>query len=385
MTRKDRYSYMICFCGALFFQGLGLSFVSPLVTRIKQNIGVTLSVFSGLLIFKSLMYSLGSFLLGKVQKNISPNKLISLGLITLPLIAFIYPQTHHAAAAAAAFCILGISSALTEGGADIQNGNLPEEFAGRLNYLQYASMSLGAMTGPFLLRFFMERSENILRLPFYTMLPALLIALRLWFLREPDAVRSKAENRSTSLTRIVILSAILMFFACGIDSALNSWSPTAVFRLGTVSEADAALMPTFFAIGSLLSRLIGAILSHRLRSEAIFTFAVSAVLAAAAGLFLTRNYSLMLGLQFLFGFGNGAIFSALLVLLQKSGNAGGNAVGFIMGMKNIGDMFFSWSTGVILDQKGTQAFFGVLAFGALMSFTIHGFIRRGIRPQSGKE
>ena len=90
----------------------------------------------------------------------------------------------------------------------------------------------------------------------------------------------------------------------------------------------------------------------------------------------------MLGLQFLFGFGNGAIFSALLLLLQKSGNAGGSAVGFIMGLKNIGDMFFSRGAGVILDRKGGTAFFAVLAFGALMSFTFHGVIRALIRRES---
>ncbi len=375
---------MICFCGAMFFQGLGLSFISPLVTRITRNIGVTLSVFSGLIIFKSLMYSLGSFLLGKFQQKIPPNKLISAGLITLPLISLVYPLTHRTAALTIAFLIWGIACAMIEGGADIQNGNLPKEFAGRLNYLQYAAMSFGAMAGPFMLRFFMERSGEVLRLPFYAMLPAFLIALRIFFLPEPETDRHKIKNDGKHLGSIVILSALLMFFACGIDTALNNWSPTAVYRLRAAGEADAALMPTFFAVGSLLSRLIGAILSQKLRNETVFIFAVSAVLAAAAGLFFSRNYSVMLGLQFLFGFGNGAIFSSLLLLLQKSGNAGGNAVGFIMGMKNIGDMLFSWSTGVILDRKGGTAFFGVLAFGALMSFVFCVIITARISSRSPK-
>ena len=384
MSRSERRAYMVCFCGALFFQGFGLSFVSPLVTRLTQNISVTLSIFSGLIIFKSLMYSLGSFLLGKFQRKISPNKLISIGLTAMPLIALVYPRTHNTAVLLITFLIWGIACALIEGGADIQNGNLPKEFAGRLNYLQYAAMSLGAMAGPFLLRFFMERSGNILHLPFYAMIPAFLIAIRVYFLKEPDAVSDHTGSISDkgSLTRIVILSAVLMFFACGIDTSLNNWSPTAVYRLGIADEADAALMPTFFAVGSLLSRLIGAALSQKLRSETVFSFSVSAVLAASAGLFFFRNYMGMLGLQFLFGFGNGAIFSSLLLILQKSGNTGGNAVGLIMGLKNIGDMFFSWGTGVILDRKGGTAFFAVLAFGALMSFAFHGIIRALIRRES---
>ncbi len=384
MSRSDRISYMICFCGAMFFQGLGLSFVSPLVTRITQNIGVTLSLFSGLIIFKSLMYSLGSFLLGKFQQKVSPNKLIALGLVTLPLIALIYPRTHRTAALAAAFFFWGIACALIEGGADIQNGNLPKTFAGRLNYLQYAAMSSGAMAGPFLLRYFMDHSADVLRLPFFAMLPAFLIALGVCFLKEPEAVRHQTESsgRRKSLSRIVILSSVLMFFACGIDTALNNWSPTAVYRLGTAGEADAALMPTFFAVGSMLSRLIGAAVSQKFRNETVFSFAVSAVLTASAGLLVIRNYTGMLGLQFLFGFGNGAIFSALLLLLQKSGNADGNSVGFIMGLKNIGDMFFSWGAGVILDRKGGTAFFAVLAFGALMSFAFHCVIRGLIRRES---
>ena len=384
MSRSERRAYMVCFCGALFFQGFGLSFVSPLVTRLTQNISVTLSIFSGLIIFKSLMYSLGSFLLGKFQRKISPNTLISIGLTAMPLIALVYPRTHNTAVLLITFLIWGIACALIEGGADIQNGNLPKEFAGRLNYLQYAAMSLGAMAGPFLLRFFMERSGNILHLPFYAMIPAFLIAIRVYFLKEPDAVSDHTGSISDkgSLTRIVILSAVLMFFACGIDTSLNNWSPTAVYRLGIADEADAALMPTFFAVGSLLSRLIGAALSQKLRSETVFSFSVSAVLAAPAGLFFFRNYMGMLGLQFLFGFGNGAIFSSLLLILQKSGNAGGNAVGLIMGLKNIGDMFFSWGAGVILDRKGGTAFFAVLAFGALMSFAFHGIIRALIRRES---
>ena len=355
------------------FLGMSTSFLGPLVTHITGNLHITLSVFSGLVILRSLTYSAGSFFLGKIRKRISANRLIALGLMLLPLLSFFYPRTRSVPVFAAALLLWGIAGALIEGGADIRNGELPEEFAGQLSFLQYAAMSIGAMSGPFLLRNAMSGKSDFSGLPFYTLLPCILFAVLIFFLPQTDNNRNRPEElkSGTSPVRIVILAAFLMFFACGIDSALNNWSPTAVFRSGITDEANAALMPMFFAVGSLLSRLVSAILIRRIRAEMIFTFSVSAVCAAAAGMLLTRNYAVLLVLQFLFGFGNGAVFSSLLLLLRKHGYAGGGSVGFIIGLKNIGDMLISWLAGIILDQAGAAACFGVLAAGAFLSFMLH--------------
>ena len=366
----------------MFFQGLALSMLSPLVTRLTAHIGVTLTVFSSLIIARSLTYSLSSFLLGRLQRNISPNKLAAIGLLILPVVTFFYSRISGPFAVAVVFGIWGIANALTEGGVDIQNANLPEKFAARLNYLQYAAMSLGAIAGPVMLRFAMRRASDVLSIPFYAALPAVIFAVWILFLPEPELSHAETGKAGSSLTRAVVLAAVLMFFACGVDSALNSWSPTAVFRGGISDEANAALMPTFFAVGSLLSRLLNAMLIRNLRTETIFSCAVSMVMAAAAGMLLTRNYSVMLGLQFLFGFGNGAIFSSLLLLLRKNGSAGGGTVGFIMGMKNFGDMLISWGTGIVLDQKGSRACFAVLAAGAFLSFVMHLLILGTVKERS---
>ena len=375
MTRKTRFCYTVCFCAALLFLGLSTSFLAPLVTRITDNLGITLSIFSGLVILKSLTFSAGSFLLGRIRQRISANKLISLGLFLLPLLSFIYPRTRSVPVFAAAVLLWGIAGALIEGGADIRNGELPEEFAGQLNYLQYAAMSIGAMSGPFLLRNAMRRGGSFFTLPFYALLPAAFFAILIWVLPQEDSRsgrdREEETGKNAPLTRPVILAACLMFFACGIDGALNNWSPTAVFRAEITDEANAALMPTAFAVGSLLSRLFSAALIRRIRSRSIFSFSVCAVFAAAAGMLLIRDFTVMLALQFLFGFGNGAVFSSLLLLLREGGEADGNSVGFIIGLKNIGDMVISWLTGIALDRGGAPACFGVLAAGAALSFFLH--------------
>ena len=220
----------------------------------------------------------------------------------------------------------------------------------------------------------MNRESGVYDLPFFALIPAWFFAVWIWFLPQTDTINSSHEqegSKSASLSRIVITAACLMFFACGIDCALNDWSPTAVLMAGITNEANAALMPMAFAVGSLLSRLISAALIRRLRPETIFTFSVSAVLAAAAGMIFTRSYVLMLGLQFLFGFGNGTVFSSLLLLLRKRGQADGGSIGFIIGTKNIGDMLIPWLTGIVLDHRGAPACFGVLAAGALISFVLH--------------
>lgn len=374
MTASQRFSYTICFCAALLFLGLSTSFLAPLVTHITGNLGITLSLFSALVILKSLTFSAGSFLLGRIRQRISANRLIAMGLFLLPLLSFIYPRTRSVPLFAAALLIWGISGALIEGGADNRNSELPEEFAGRLNFLQYAAMSIGAMCGPFLLRNAMNRESGVYDLPFFALIPAWFFAVWIWFLPQTDIINSSHEQeggKSASLSRIVVTAACLMFFACGIDCALNDWSPTAVLIAGITNEANAALMPMAFAVGSLLSRLISAALIRGIRPETIFTFSVSAVLAAAAGMIFTRSYILMLGLQFLFGLGNGTIFSSLLLLLRKRGQADGGSIGFIIGLKNIGDMLIPWLTGIILDHRGAHACFGVLAAGALISFVLH--------------
>ncbi len=379
MTTRNKTSFTICFCAAMFFLGLCASYLAPLVTRITGNIGVTLSVFSTLIILKSLAYSAGSFLLGRVQRHIPTNRLIAAGLVILPVVTWVYPQTRSAAAVVAALLVWGVMGALIEGGIDVQNSLLLEDFAGRLNYLQYAAMSLGAMVGPVLLNRVMNSSEDFLRLPFWTVLPAALFAVWIFFLPEPQpsehhaAEEQKAPHKG--LCSLVIASAVLMFFACGADCALNDWSPTAVFREAIADEADAALLPTFFAVGSLLSRFISAAAVKKLKAETSFSISVTLVFIAAAGMLLTRNFNVMLGLNFLFGFGNGVIFSSLLLLLRSRGHADGNSVGFVMGLKNLGDMLIPWLTGITLDLAGGAACFGVIAAASLTVFLLHFTVR----------
>ena len=83
----------------------------------------------------------------------------------------------------------------------------------------------------------------------------------------------------------------------------------------------------------------------------------------------------MLGLNFLYGFGNGVIFSALLLLLRARGHANGGSVGFVMGLKNLGDMIIPWLTGIILDRAGGSACFGVIAASAAIVFILHFVVR----------
>lgn len=366
---------MICFCAAMLFWGLSTSFLAPLVTRITGNLGISLSAFSGLLILRSLALSAGSFLLGRIQRRISANKLIALGMLLLPLLALIYPQTGSLPLFSAVLLVWGLAGTLIEGGADIRNGDLPEDFAGQLNFLQYAAMSIGAMSGPILLRMVMRRDADVLRLPFYALLPALVFAVRIWFLPEGSRADRKQEQTHTVLSRVIVLAGVMMFFACGVDGALNNWSPTAVLREGIADEANAALMTMSFAVGSLLSRLISAGAIRKVRTEMIFTFSVSAVLAASVGMLFTRSYAVMLCLEFLFGFGNGSVFSSLLLLLRKRGFADGGSIGFIIGLKNIGEMIISWLAGISLDYGGAAACFGVLALGAAVSFALHFYLR----------
>lgn len=379
MTTRNKISFAVCFCAAMFFLGLCASYLAPLVTRITGNIGVTLSVFSTLIILKSLAYSAGSFLLGRVQRHIPTNKLIAVGLIVLPAVTWVYPQTRSAAAVIAALLVWGVVGAMIEGGIDVQNSLLPEEFAGRLNYLQYAAMSLGAMVGPILLNRVMNRTGQFLRLPFWTVLPAAVFAVRIFFLPEPEPSEHHAEEAQKAphkgLCALAVASAVLMFFACGADCALNDWSPTAVFRAGIAGEADAALLPTFFAVGSLLSRFISAAAVKKLKPDASFSISVTLVFIASAGMLLSRNFNLMLGLNFLFGFGNGVIFSSLLLLLRSRGHADGNSVGFVMGLKNLGDMVIPWLAGLTLDFAGGTACFGVIAAASLTVFLLHFVVR----------
>ncbi len=379
MTSRTKTSYTVCFCAAMFFLGLSASYLAPLVTRITGNIGVTLSVFSTLIILKSLAYSAGSFLLGRAQRSVPTNKLIAGGLLVLPVVTWVYPQTRSAAAVVIALLIWGVTGALVEGGIDVQNSILPEDFAGRLNYLQYAAMSLGAMVGPVLLNRFMKGDADVLRLPFWTVLPAVIFAVWIFFLREPEPSEHHAEEEQAAphkgLCALVIASAVLMFFACGGDCALNDWSPTAVLREAIADEADAALLPMFFAVGSLLSRFISAAAVKKLKPEASFSISVTLVFIAAAGMLFTRSFRAMLGLNFLYGFGNGVIFSALLLLLRSRGHANGSSVGFVMGLKNLGDMIIPWLTGIVLDRAGGSACFGVIASSALFVFILHFVVR----------
>lgn len=366
MSRRLRNTYVICGCAAMFFWGLCFSFLPPLVSRIIERIGISLSEYSVMLSVRSAANMLACFFLLGLLDRFSVNKVMGPAVFVLAPCVLIYIRTRSPLILLALVPLMGVCAAMIESGCDMMPYRLPKD-GGNVSYIMYTFLSVGQTLGPVIVRGLLRREADVFLPIAGAVAPALVFGVVL-FLLPPlwgeDESRGEASAEVTKgkfHSRLVLQAAGLVFFTLGIASALQNWVATAVFRGGIASEADAALLNSAFCVGAMLSLTVLSYLNKRLPPYGILLFALGLMTLATVGFLFAGDARACLALMFLYGVGDGPFYSAFLSTLNTKETISGRSLGFIFGMNSLGMVVFIWLAGRLLDTAGPRAFFGLIS------------------------
>lgn len=357
----------------------------PILSRLAENNGVSLSQISVAFSMRSFAYCSTNLFLGKVFDRFQGNKIIGISLLYLAIFTLVYPHITNYYLFVVTIALCGIMPALVETGCNAQINWLFKERSGTPSSIIYATYSIGSIVAPILVGISLRCFDNFIGIVSLIGLIVLPIAVNMFFLKSVertsieigDVLIPRAQPDNRKIIKLIILFSILfLFFAVGNEQSFNLWIPSVVFKAGISTESQAALMTTCIWIGSLASRLLTAILIRKIQPQKILFFNISFVTVCYAVMFLARSPLQFMFLAELIGFGNGPTVSTLIFYIGKKITLTGERIGQILGFMGIGAIIIPPISGLCFEYGGIHLYAIILVSFSVFSFL---FITRLIR------
>lgn len=355
---------------AVFLLAFGMSFVSPLVPLLLQNIGASSATIGQIQTVYFLSFTITTSLFGRLIDRVGSKKLIILGLAIFGLAIFLMPLMPTPAFFYLIRVIQGIGSAFlfapTEAAINIISP--PEKRAsnmGTYGLVFAAGFAVGPVIGTSL--YAMQPS-----LPFtFAALSccAAIVVLLCGFKDTPVPVKKTLWGFSDMLGALKIpLMAAACYAVVEISMAaflslyLNSLS---------ITGASLGIVFTFFAVGGMLSPFPAGWLADKWGKLPVLRLCGFMLIAATCGFTLTENYWAICLLTTAIGIIAGALYPVALALIgecvppQKMGVANAS-FSFFYGLGSIAGPLV---TGWVIQLSSIKSLFYPLAVSALL-FTI---------------
>ncbi len=198
------------------------------------------------------------------------------------------------------------------------------------------------------------------------------ISIWFWFLPSPP-IRSKSPNPGGKSSFSGIFLIIIFFFVCivGLEVGFGNWIYTYSTRLGLASETSAAYLTSAFWGAFTIARLLGIVISSRLRPQTIlFADLVGCVLGLLILiLWPVSSFALWSG-TIVIGFSIASAFATGIALAEQRLRLTGSLTGWILVGSGIAGMVFPWLIGQLFERISPRVTMPILMVITLVAFVL---------------
>jgi len=367
-------SATISYCALQFSGALVYGCIPPVVNRLADQTGASLSMIAAALSIRYLVYVVTTLFLGKLFDRFAGNKILALNCLLLVFFAFLFPRVEFFPLLVIALILSGFLSAIMDIGCNTGILWTLKDRAGQAMNLMFACCSLGLMIAPLLMGYSIRKYDSfsevvlifgLLSIPFGLMLARLKNPVKNKRMPLDSAPDIHPSLKSTIFNPILLSAAVFLFFEVGSECGFSNWGPSLAFRSGISDEAAAASISTAFGAGSFFGRLINIFLIRKIKPEKILLWSVLLTLFSSLWIPMIPNLTFFLAAAFLIGFGTAPVYATILVFVEEKIPLTGLSTGFLLGMLGSGAMVIPLIAGVAFDRSGI-GLYAILLSGFLL-------------------
>ena len=357
------FSYYVSYIALGFVMGV----IGPTLPRLAEQTATRLSEISFLFTAHALGYLFGSLMSGYLYDKTKGHPIIAASLFIMSAVLLLIPLVPWLWVLLCLLFFLGIA----EGWLDVGGNTLlvwvhGEKVGPFMNGLHFF-FGLGAFLAPIIVARTVMLSDDI-NWAYWTLAIAVFpVFLVFTMLRSPTI--QKPPHRDESLTSnvvLVILISIFFFLHVGSELSFGGWIYSYALHMGIAREAGAAYLTSAFWGSLTLGRLLGILISLKLKPRTMLIIDVTGSIAACIVILAgSRSPAAVWVGTVLMGLSIASLFPTSINFAERNMHITGKVTSCFLVGSSVGSMFFPWFIGQFFESFGPI----VLPIVNLSSFT----------------
>jgi FHS family Na+ dependent glucose MFS transporter 1 len=355
LEEAHRIPQTIAYFAAFVALGLSSTSTGATLSDLAKNTHTDYQGISILFTFRSLGYLLASFGIGKLYNKTRGNRIMSVALLSMALMAVFIPVIPKLWLLALAILIAGTA----EGTLDVGGNTLLVWVHGKrvapfMNALHFF-FGVGAFLSPFII------AQIMLVKPLttaYWVLAFLMLPVAFWVLRLPSPapqVNNEPASQARVNKKLVALIAAFFFLYLGAEVGFGGWITTYAISSNLSNQTIAKYLTATFWGSLTIGRLVAIPLAARFKPRNILIGNLIGCLLSLTVILLWSQSlaALWVGAAGL-GLSMASIFPTMFSFAERRVTITGQVTGaFIMGA-SAGGMFLPWLIGQLFEKVGPR-------------------------------
>lgn len=371
-SRSARLTATFAYYATYITLGATMALSGPALPWLAQHTASRIDQISIIFVATSLGYMTGSLLSGWLFDRFPGHRLQALALLVIALSAALVPVLHSLAFLVAVVFLLGNFQGTLDVGCNTlltwTHGDRAGPFLNGLHFF----FGMGTFLAPLLFARVVLAANEIRWAYWAFSLLALPVTAWLWLLPSPPIRRRPAVAAGgRSVNALFLLIVIFFVLNVGLEQAYGAWLYTFSTRLNLAGASEAAYLTSAFWGAFTVGRLLGIVISTRLRPQTILLIDVAGNLVAFALLLLWPDSRLVLWAgTILMGLTIASVFATGVAFAERHVHLTGTLMGWIFVGSGIGGMVLPWLVGQLFERISPRATMPTLLVNTLIEFTL---------------
>ncbi|MGB9357371.1 MAG: MFS transporter [Acidimicrobiia bacterium] len=369
----------LLFYAAIFFEGIMLSSVGPVLPELRDRTGSTLGAIGILFTANSLGYILGSLAAGRSFGRLPGNYVLAAALVWTAAVAVFIPFIGETWLLIVAFAAFGFALGFIDVGTNtlivwVFRSDVPPY----MNAL-HLSFAVGAFVSPLIVDRFAVVNDDATSA--YWLFAALMLPLALALTRHqspspPDAVSDAPGGQVLRRYALFLgLMALFFFMHVGAELSYGGWIFSYADEIGIGNDTTGRVLNSVFWGGLVIGRLLAIPLSMRLSSRSMLLLDLVGAAASIGLIVLLPDWSPALWLGTIgFGVSIASVFASGMNYTEERMPITSGVTSLLIVGAGLGSMTLPWVVGRAFDARGPEMLIYLVGITIAGAFVVFGAI-----------
>ena len=368
----------LLFYAAIFFEGIMLSSVGPVLPELRDRTGSTLGAIGILFTANSLGYILGSLAAGRSFGRLPGNYVLAAALVWTAAVAVLIPFVGETWLLIVAFAAVGFALGFIDVGTNtlivwVFRSDVPPY----MNAL-HLSFAVGAFVSPLIVDRFAVVNDDATTA--YWLFAVLMLPLAFALTRHqspapPDAVSDAPSGQVLRRYALFLgLMALFFFMHVGAELSYGGWIFSYADEIGIGNDTTGRVLNSVFWGGLVIGRLLAIPLSMRLSSRSMIVLDLVGAAASIGLIVLLPDWAPALWIGTVgFGVSIASIFASGMNYTEERMPITSGVTSLLIVGAGLGSMTLPWVVGRAFDARGPEmliSLVGITVAGAIVVFGI---------------
>ena len=389
---SPRLRLALLFYATIFFVGIMLSSVGPVLPELRDRTGSTLGAIGILFTANSLGYILGSLIAGRSFGRLPGNYLLAAALVWTAAVAVLIPLVGVVWLLVVAFAAFGIALGFIDVGTNtlivwVFRSDVPPY----MNAL-HLSFAVGAFVSPLVIDRFAVVNGDATTAYWLFALLMLPLAFALTRRQSPAPPEIVSDTPGGEVLRryalFLGLMALFFFMHVGSELAYGGWIFSYADEIGLGDDTTGRILNSVLWGGLVIGRLLAIPLSMRLSSRAMLLVDLGGAAASLGLIALLPDWSPSLWIGTIgFGVSIASMFASGMNYTEERMPITSGVTSILVVGAGLGSMTLPWVVGRAFDARGPEMLIYLVAVTITGAIVVFGAIdmlskRRGYGPDA---